>query len=261
MGIIGYGTFGAAELGYNSDLDIVFLFEAVAGESNGDRPLPPERYYARMAQRVLSFLTVMTPSGRLYEVDTRLRPNGRAGSLVSSITAFREYQLNEAWTWELQALTRARHIAGDQGVSVQFNRIRQEVLCRQREESELASDLLEMRRKMNREHLADSHIDSMHSPKYRPGGLVDIEFIAQLGVLASARLYPRLLQASSTLAQLNELMSIDWLTEQEASILKNTAIALRQQRLMASLIQGKSVEPEDTSEAAEIFERKLGCRE
>ena len=261
MGIIGYGTLGAAELGYNSDLDIVFLFEAVAGESNGDRPLPPERYYARMAQRVLSFLTVMTPSGRLYEVDTRLRPNGRAGSLVSSITAFREYQLNEAWTWELQALTRARHIAGDQGVSVQFNRIRQEVLCRQREESELASDLLEMRRKMNREHLADSHIDSMHSPKYRPGGLVDIEFIAQLGVLASARLYPRLLQASSTLAQLNELMSIDWLTEQEASILKNTAIALRQQRLMASLIQGKSVEPEDTSEAAEIFERKLGCRE
>jgi glutamate-ammonia-ligase adenylyltransferase len=260
MGIIGYGTLGAAELGYNSDLDIVFLFEAIAGESDGARPLPPERYYARMAQRVLSFLTVMTPSGRLYEVDTRLRPNGRAGSLVSSISAFREYQLNQAWTWELQALTRARYIAGDQDVAVQFYRIRQEVLCSQREESQLASDLLEMRKKMNREHLADNHIDTMRSPKYRPGGLVDIEFVAQLGVLASARLYPRVLQATGTLAQLNELMSIGWLTKQEISILKSTAIALRQQRLMASLIQGKSIEAADTSKAAEIFERKLGSR-
>ena len=92
--------------------------------SNGARPLPPEQYYARLAQRILSFLTVMTPSGRLYEVDTRLRPNGRAGSLVSSIGAFRDYQVNQAWTWELQALTRAHYVAGQRSVQVRFDRIR-----------------------------------------------------------------------------------------------------------------------------------------
>ena len=110
--VVGYGTLGAGELGYGSDLDLVFLFEPRGSQSDGARPLAPEQYFARLARRVLSFLTVMTPSGRLYEVDTRLRPNGRAGSLVSSIEAFRAYQLDDAWTWELQALTRARFIAG-----------------------------------------------------------------------------------------------------------------------------------------------------
>ena len=113
LAIIAYGTLGAAELSYESDLDIVFLFEAKKEMSDGPRPLTSERYYARLAQRVLSFLTVMTPSGRLYEVDTRLRPNGRAGALVSTITAFQDYQMNEAWTWEMQAMTRARFIAGN----------------------------------------------------------------------------------------------------------------------------------------------------
>jgi glutamate-ammonia-ligase adenylyltransferase len=258
MGIIGYGTLGAGELGLGSDLDIVFLFESAQGSSDGHRPLPPERYYARMAQRVLSFLTVMTPSGRLYEVDTRLRPNGRAGSLVSSVHAFREYQRKEAWTWELQALSRARFIAGCNSVSVQFSRIRQEVLCRQRDEAELAAELLEMRRKIDSEHARNVHFDARNSPKSRQGGIIDIEFIAQLGVLATARPFPRVLKATGTAAQLEELCSIGWLSEEETAALQKAFRQLRKQQMMAPLVkQGPETEI-DTGESVRIFEQKLG---
>jgi len=257
MAIIGYGSLGAGELGYDSDLDIVFLFESGREKSDGERPLTPERYFARLAQRVLSFLTVMTPAGRLYEVDTRLRPNGRAGFLVSSLAAFREYQLNEAWTWELQALTRARFIAGNRSLAAGFNRIRQEVLCRQRPEAELAADLLEMRGKMGREYDDRKPADGQSSPKHQPGGLIDIEFVAQLGVLSSACLFPRVLQVTGTLKQLNELMFIGWLSFEDARILQETTRRLSQHRLMASLVQGETAFAEDTKSAAEIFERKM----
>ena len=249
MAVIGYGSFGAGELGYDSDLDIVFLFEAGAEQSDGPRPLPPERYYARLAQRVLSFLTVMTPSGRLYDVDTRLRPNGRAGSLVSSINAFREYQLNEAWTWELQALTRARYVAGSPAVAAQFNRIRQEVLCRAREEPAVAAELLEMRRRMNQEHEADSH---------QAGGLIDIEFVAQLGVLSCARSYPRVIQATGTLAQLDGLAAIGWLNRSEYELLADCMRQLRRSRMMSSLLPGYRAPEIDTRAAAALFVQRMG---
>jgi glutamate-ammonia-ligase adenylyltransferase len=258
MAVIAYGTLGAKELGYDSDLDIVFLFEAGDELSDGPRPLPAERYYARVAQRVLSFLTVMTPSGRLFEVDTRLRPNGRAGSLVSSIGAFREYQLNEAWTWELQALTRSRFIAGSPSLAVRLGRIRQEVLCRTRDPEKLRSDLWDMRQKMHKEHAANARFDPAHSPKYRPGGLIDIEFIAQLGILASAHSFPKVLKATGTLPQIAQLKSIGWLTEDEAFELEQTVSKLRQQRMIASLVPGEQSSPVNTRESARIFKRKLG---
>jgi glutamate-ammonia-ligase adenylyltransferase len=258
LAVIGYGSFGAGELGYDSDLDIVFLFEPRAEHSDGARPLPPERYYARLAQRVLSFLTVMTPSGRLYEVDTRLRPNGRAGSLVSSINAFREYQLNQAWTWELQALTRARYVAGSPSIAAQFNRIRQEVLCRGREQPTLAAELLEMRRRMNQEHEADAHLDVAQSPKHQPGGLIDIEFIAQLGVLSCARLYPRVIQATGTLAQLGELEAVGWLGRPEYEVLADCMRQLRRSRMMSVLLPGSRTPQIDTRAAADLFVERLG---
>ena len=258
MAIIAYGTLGAGELGYDSDLDIVFMFEATQDQSDGKRPLPAERYFARLAQRVLSFLTVMTPSGRLYEVDTRLRPNGRAGSLVSTVSAFREYQLNDAWTWELQALTRARFVAGKHHVQDRFDRIRQEVLCRSRNSGELRSDLLDMRQKMRQEHEANTHLDTSTSPKHCPGGLIDIEFIAQLGILASAEAYPRVLRATGTLDQLAQLSSISWLTREEAGVLEETVRRLSLQRMNASLLPGEESQPPDTPASARIFELKLG---
>jgi [glutamine synthetase] adenylyltransferase / [glutamine synthetase]-adenylyl-L-tyrosine phosphorylase len=226
--------------------------------SDGERPLPPERYYARVAQRVLSFLTVMTPSGRLYEVDTRLRPNGRAGSLVSSVSAFREYQANEAWTWELQALTRARFIAGSERVAARFGRIRQEVLCRPRDARTLAAELLEMRRRMSREHDAAPHADTSQAPKHQPGGLVDIEFVAQLGVLCSAHEYPRVIEATGTLAQLQALEGIGWLPAGECAVLADTLYRLRSARMMKTLLPRAREEPLDTSASAAIAAARLG---
>lgn len=257
MAIISYGTLGAGELGYDSDLDLVFLFESRQGLSNGGRPLPAERYFARLAQRVLSFLNVMTPSGRLYEVDTRLRPNGRAGSLVSTVSAFREYQLKEAWTWELQALTRARFVTGNNGVQVQFDRIRQEVLCSPRNADELRRDLLEMRQKMERQHEANTHLDTSSSPKHCPGGLIDIEFIAQLGILVSAQTHPRVVQATGTLDQLVQLSSIGWLAPDEADVLLETVRRLSLQRMNASLLPGEIHCPPDTQASARIFKSRL----
>jgi glutamate-ammonia-ligase adenylyltransferase len=259
MAIVGYGSLGAGELGYASDLDIVFLFETPTGSSDGPRPLPPERYYARLAQRVLSFLTVMTPSGRLYEVDTRLRPNGRAGSLVSSTDAFREYQLNEAWTWELQALTRARFIAGEPTVATRFEDIRHEALCRARDERALAAELLDMRRRMAREHGEAAEGDALASPKHQPGGLIDIEFVAQLGVLATAAAQPAVTRATGTLAQLQELAKVGWLSEAEREMLVGVLCALRRGRMMAALLPEKQGEPVDTDAAARLFRERFGA--
>jgi len=257
LAVIGYGTLGAGELGYGSDLDLVFLFEPLAPASDGRRPLPPEQYYARLAQRMLSFLTVMTPSGRLYEVDTRLRPNGRAGSLVSSVDAFRDYQLNESWNWELQALTRARFVTGSPALAARFNRIRQEVLCREREPDRLAAELRDMRERMRQEQASRLGDALDASPKHGPGGLVDIEFIAQLGVLASARLYPRVIQATGTRSQLRELAAIGWLQEPQAHALLETMDCLRQARMIAVLTGTAAADCPGRAAAAQIFERKL----
>jgi glutamate-ammonia-ligase adenylyltransferase len=258
LAVIGYGTLGAGELGYGSDLDLVFLFEPRAAQSDGARPLAPEPYYARLAQRVLSFLTVMTPSGRLYAVDTRLRPNGRAGSLVSSVDAFRDYQANEAWTWELQALTRARFIAGSPALAAHFTRIRQDVLCRERDAERLAAELHEMRERMRQEQAARHGEALPESPKHAPGGLVDIEFIAQLGVLASARRFPRVIQVTGTREQLAELAAIGWLDAAPADALLDTMDCLRRQRLMAELVGDPGGDCPGLAAAAAVFRQKLG---
>jgi glutamate-ammonia-ligase adenylyltransferase len=258
LAIIAYGTLGAAELSYESDLDIVFLFEPEKDLSDGARPLAAERYYARLAQRVLSFMTVMTPSGRLYEIDTRLRPNGRAGALVSSVTAFQDYQMKEAWTWEMQALTRARFIAGNTGLRSRFDRIRQDALCRKRDPEELRASLLEMRSKMHREHQASVREDAASSPKYRAGGLIDIEFIAQFGVLSSAWAHPGVIRATGSLSQMTQLAAIEWLTKAEAESLIDVAGQLCEQRMMAVLVPGQRGADPDTRASAGVFKRRLG---
>ena len=258
LAIIAYGTLGAGELAYGSDLDIVFLFETHASESNGTRPLSPEQYHARLAQRVLSFLTVMTPSGRLYEVDTRLRPNGRAGSLVSSLRAFAEYQENEAWTWELQALTRARFAVGPQTLESAFEAVRQSVLCRSRDEATLAAELREMRGKMAAEH--EGRSDGGRRPvKHQAGGLVDIEFIAQLGVLAGAARHPQLTVPTGTAGQIDALASVGWLGSDEALVLRETLLRLQSVKLTAALVGESPGEQPDSTEAAALFEARIGA--
>jgi glutamate-ammonia-ligase adenylyltransferase len=200
----------------------------------------------------------MTPSGRLYEVDTRLRPNGRAGSLVSHVRAFSDYQHNEAWTWELQALTRARFITGHHDIEVQFNRIRQDVLCQARDEAALRAQLAEMRDRMAREHPREAGSQVTVAAKHRPGGLVDIEFIAQLGVLCQAATYPRLVRATSTLDQLGELAAVRWLSEEHCRLLIDTLSRLREQRMLASLGGHMAPDAVDTRASEALFEQIVG---
>ena len=190
--IIAYGKLGGLELGYASDLDLVFLYDDDHSEAG--------EIYARLAQRINTMLSSYTSSGRLYEIDLRLRPNGDSGLLVSSISAFDEYQHKHAWVWEHQALTRARFCAGDSSVGAQFARIREEVLRMPRDQARLRQDVVEMRQKMhdghpNRTQLFDIKQDS--------GGMVDIEFMVQFIVLAHAAAHPELTENRGNLALLN----------------------------------------------------------
>jgi glutamate-ammonia-ligase adenylyltransferase len=258
LAVIAYGTLGAREMGYDSDLDLIFLFRDVEGFSDGKRALNAERYFARICQRVLSFMTVMTPSGRLYAVDTRLRPNGKSGSLVSSVAAFHRYQLNEAWTWELQALTRARFAAGSPEVGATFGVIRKEVLSATRECGEVRKELAEMRDKMRTEHSSGDPEDSRRAAKHSRGGLIDIEFIAQLGVLTQAPVHPATLEATGTLGQLRALSGCAWLEAADAAVLKETMSELRRLRMMAELTPGADLPPVDTSASTMVYDRLLG---
>ncbi|MDP3872326.1 MAG: bifunctional [glutamate--ammonia ligase]-adenylyl-L-tyrosine phosphorylase/[glutamate--ammonia-ligase] adenylyltransferase [Methyloversatilis sp.] len=179
--VISYGKLGGKELGYASDLDVIFLFD-------DDHESAPE-IYARLAQRLLTWLSSHTSAGTLFETDTRLRPNGESGLLVSSVEAFRDYQQKSAWVWEHQALTRARFSAGDAQVGEQFEAIRNEVLTRDRDLSTLRREVLDMRRKMREGHANKSDLFDI---KHDPGGLIDLEFAVQYLVLAYASRYPEL---------------------------------------------------------------------
>jgi len=179
--IIAYGKLGGKELGYASDLDLIFLYDDDHAEA--------QENYARLGQRINTMLSSYTSSGRLYEIDLRLRPNGESGLLVSSISAFAEYQFQHAWVWEHQALTRARFSAGDSKVGAAFEQIRKQVLCQPRELDKLRADILEMRLKMHDGHPNDSGLFDI---KHDDGGMVDIEFMVQYIVLAHAHQYPDL---------------------------------------------------------------------
>ena len=179
--IIAYGKLGGKELSYASDLDLIFLYD-------DDHPDAQENY-ARLGQRINTMLSSYTSSGRLYETDLRLRPNGASGLLVSTVGAFAEYQRQSAWVWEHQALTRARFSAGDAGVGAAFENIRKEVLCQPRDLPALRTEILAMRQKMLDGH---PNASGLFDLKHDRGGMVDIEFMVQYIVLAYAHQHPQL---------------------------------------------------------------------
>ncbi len=203
--IIAYGKLGGRELGYASDLDLVFLFDDAHPDAG--------QIYSRLAQRINTLLSSYTSAGRLYEVDLRLRPNGESGLLVSSIEAFEDYQRNHAWVWEHQALTRARYCAGDADVGAQFKRIRREILCLPRDLPTLQNDILEMRQKMHEGHINNSDLFDI---KHDAGGMVDIEFMVQFLVLGYAARFPQLTADRANLALLHEAAKLG-LIETETS--------------------------------------------
>ncbi len=183
--VIGYGKMGGFELGYGSDLDLVFLHDsAIAGQTAGPKVIDNQRFYLRLAQRILHLFSTRTNSGVLYEVDMRLRPSGDAGLLCIGIAGYKKYLLNNAWTWEHQALVRARAVFADAQILKAFNQLREQVLCLPRETEELAKEICAMRSKM-RNHLNRAQ-EGQFDLKQSPGGMVDIEFIAQYLVLKYA---------------------------------------------------------------------------
>ena len=232
IAVIAYGKLGGCELSYGSDLDLVFLHESSGDDqqTDGDKPLDNTVYFARVAQKLVNFLTTMTPAGVLYEIDTRLRPNGRAGVLVTGIQAFAAYQHNDAWTWEHQALVRARVVVGHSALRCRFRQIRSEVLSNRPASSTLRADVVEMRQRMRDELSRDS--DDTFDLKQGAGGIADIEFMVQYLILSNA-LHEgpherELLSVTDNISQLDALQQAGLLAAEKAALLKQAYLHLRE---------------------------------
>ena len=266
--IIGYGKLGGIELGYSSDLDLVFLHNCdPMGSTDGDKPVDNAVFFTRLGQRIVHILTAQTPTGQLYDVDMRLRPSGNSGLLVTTLSAFRKYQNEGAWTWEHQALVRARGIAGQADVMERFEQIRRDVLCASRPLEALRTDVIDMRERMLAS-LGSSARDAevQFHVKHDPGGLVDLEFIAQFLVLAHASDYPVLTQWPDNIRQLEALGRVGLLEESEASALREAYIALRSSQHRRALQAEGDVSPGDAFAAereviARVWKRVISACE
>lgn len=211
--VIGYGKLGGKELGYASDLDIIFLYDDDAPDVN--------EVYVRFAQRISTWFNSLTPAGLLYETDLQLRPDGNSGLLVSSVAAFREYQLHKAWVWEHQALTRARFVAGDADIGKAFDAIRFEVMTQQRDPQKLKTEVLAMREKMRSAQKLHSELFDL---KHSLGGIIDVEFLVQYLVLLHAPQYPELTGNIGNIGLLKLMGSLGIINQQLA---ENAAVAYR----------------------------------
>lgn len=224
--VIGYGKLGGWELGYGSDLDLVFLHDCpVNSITNGNKQIDSRQFYLRLVQRIIHLFNVRTSFGILYEVDVRLRPQGDAGLLACSLDSFEDYQMNEAWTWEHQALVRARAIYGEGELIKRFNQIRHNVLCKKRDEVVLKKEVREMREKM-RVHLGSTQ-NNLFNLKIDEGGIGDIEFISQYLVLNYANKYPKMTKWSDNVRILELAANYQIMDSQEAEQLTQAYIDMR----------------------------------
>jgi [glutamine synthetase] adenylyltransferase / [glutamine synthetase]-adenylyl-L-tyrosine phosphorylase len=223
----GYGKLGGLELGYASDLDLVFLHDSAGSIqlTNGERPLDNGVFFLRLGQRIVHLLTMHSAAGRLYEVDMRLRPNGKGGFLMTGIDAFERYQQTDAWTWEHQALLRARAVAGDAKLCAAFEAVRRRTLTAAVRRESLRDDVLAMRLRMRHElsHSSAGQFDI----KQDAGGIGDIEFLVQYWVLAAASAHPELLTYTDNIRQLEGLAAVGVLDGTTAAWLKEAYIGYR----------------------------------
>ena len=236
--IVGYGKVGGLELGHGSDLDLVFIHDgAPQATADGPKPIDGAQFFTRLGQRIIHLLTTQTNSGQLYEVDMRLRPSGASGLLVSSLGAFERYQENEAWTWEHQALVRARVLVGSQDVGQAFEKVRAKVLGRARDLSKLRQEVSEMRAKM-RDNLgtritgAGTAANAFEATvpfdlKQDAGGIVDIEFMVQYAALAWSQTHPPLLRWTDNIRILEELEHEGLMPAADASLMREVYKAYR----------------------------------
>ncbi|MGD8932943.1 MAG: bifunctional [glutamate--ammonia ligase]-adenylyl-L-tyrosine phosphorylase/[glutamate--ammonia-ligase] adenylyltransferase [Chromatiales bacterium] len=225
--VVGYGKLGGIELGYGSDLDMVFLhgIDDPFVNTQGAKAVAIDVFFARLAQRMIHLFTTRTPSGILYDVDMRLRPNGNSGMLVSSMKAFETYQAERAWTWEHQALVRARVVAGDPRVAARFEASRREILAQRRDPAKLRAEVVEMREKMRGS--LDKSKAGLFDLKQGRGGIVDIEFMVQYAVLRWACDYPELLGWTDNIRLLETLSRQGLLSGDAADRLMDAYRALR----------------------------------
>jgi glutamate-ammonia-ligase adenylyltransferase len=212
--IVAYGKLGGLELSYRSDLDLVYLHDSQGMEqkTNGDKSLENSMFFTRLVRRLVHFLTTQTGSGMLYEVDMRLRPDGQSGLLVSSIEAFERYQEENAWTWEHQALLRARPVAGSAEIGSEFQRIRADTLSGRVRSDKLREDVAAMRRRMRVK--LDKSGDERFDLKQGAGGIGDIEFIVQYLVLSNAAEHPSVFYYSDNIRQLEALATSGCIVEE-----------------------------------------------
>ncbi|ALJ71342.1 bifunctional [glutamate--ammonia ligase]-adenylyl-L-tyrosine phosphorylase/[glutamate--ammonia-ligase] adenylyltransferase [Burkholderia pseudomallei] len=238
---IAYGKLGGKELGYASDLDLIFLYDD-----------PDERaadVYTTFARRLITWLTTATGAGTLFDIDLRLRPNGEAGLLVTDLDAFRRYQLREgdaantAWVWEHQALTRARYSAGDARIGAAFEAIRVQVLTTPRDAAVLAREIVEMREKVLAGH---PNTTERFDLKHDRGGMVDIEFAVQYWVLLHAARHPEMIRNTGNIALLREVSRFGLMSEEEAETVGAAYRTYRklQHRLRLDGMEKARVEPE-----------------
>ncbi|WP_392561869.1 bifunctional [glutamate--ammonia ligase]-adenylyl-L-tyrosine phosphorylase/[glutamate--ammonia-ligase] adenylyltransferase [Orbus sturtevantii] len=226
MIVVGYGKLGGLELGYSSDLDLVFLHDCPAESmTTGNKIIDSRQFYLRLVQRIIHLFSIKTNCGILYDVDVRLRPQGEAGLLACTVNSFEDYQMNEAWTWEHQALVRARVVYGEPQLQLRFNQIRHQVLSKLRDEQLLRQDVREMREKI-RNHLGrrdNQHFDI----KVDAGGIGDIEFISQYLVLNFAHEQPKMTSWSDNVRILQLAAQYHIMAEHEAETLIKIYINMR----------------------------------
>ncbi|MEE4298841.1 MAG: bifunctional [glutamate--ammonia ligase]-adenylyl-L-tyrosine phosphorylase/[glutamate--ammonia-ligase] adenylyltransferase [Pseudomonadales bacterium] len=241
FGVVGYGKLGGLELGWGSDLDLVFLHDLPAkGMTHGDRSVANGQFMARMGQRMIHLLSTRTFTGQLYEVDLRLRPSGRSGVLVAGVEAFAGYQRDEAWTWEHQALVRARFVAGAASVASAFEAVRREILGRERDRRRLCEEVLAMRDRMLAEHRLSRDPERLATRaeldlKQDAGAVVDIEFMVQFLVLGWARAHPELLAYTDAIRILETAAAEGILGAEDAETLVESYKAFRAEAHRAAL--------------------------
>jgi glutamate-ammonia-ligase adenylyltransferase len=221
--VIAYGKLGGLELGYGSDLDLVFLHQCdTLAPTSGERAIDSRQFYLKLVQRIIHLFTTRTASGVLYEVDTRLRPSGNAGLLTVHVQTYGDYLRNEAWTWEHQALVRTRLIYGDAQIASCFAQIRREVLSRPRDIAALAREVIDMRQKLRAHHGEQST-----EVKHRAGGIVDLEFISQFLVLAYSAQHPALYEYPDNIRILDAAAASGLLAHEQVQSLQQAYQRLR----------------------------------
>lgn len=218
--ILGYGKLGGVELGYDSDLDVVFLYHGLKMSDkttglNGKKKLDNTIFFTRMTQKIISLMTTIMPTGKLYEIDTRLRPNGASGLVISDFESFMNYQQNKAWLWEHQALVRARAVVTDEQGENKFNQFKHKFIQQKQDLVRLKQQVVDMRLKM-RESLDKSN-ESFFDLKQGEGGIVDIEFIVQYLVLGYANKYPDLAKHSDNISLLEIIKQLNFLEFKQIS--------------------------------------------